>query len=241
MRTAKVFRVPEPVPGRDAAAGARRQLPRAVRRVGRCGPGVLPADRVLGHKPSAATAAKKAFVVNRVGDVGLAIALMVMFAYIGSISFAGVFTAAPFLSEGTLTAIGLLLLLAACGKSAQVPLQSWLGDAMEGPTPGVGADPRRHDGDRGCLPDRAVRPGLRPRAERATGRRDRRRGHAVVRRDRRLRQGRHQESACRVDDVPDRLHGAGRGPGPGRLRVRDHAPADPRLLQGRACSSAPVR
>ncbi len=87
------------------------------------------------HKPSAAAAAKKAFVVNRVGDVGLAIALMVMFAYIGSISFAGVFTAAPFLSEGTLTAIGLLLLLAACGKSAQVPLQSWLGDAMEGPTP----------------------------------------------------------------------------------------------------------
>jgi len=87
------------------------------------------------HKPTAATAAKKAFVVNRVGDLGLAIALMVMFAAIGSISFAGVFTAAPQLSDGTLTAIGLLLLLAACGKSAQVPLQSWLGDAMEGPTP----------------------------------------------------------------------------------------------------------
>lgn len=87
------------------------------------------------HKPSAATAAKKAFVVNRVGDIGLAVALMVMFAYIGSISFEGVFAAAPNVSEGVLTAIGLLLLLAACGKSAQVPLQSWLGDAMEGPTP----------------------------------------------------------------------------------------------------------
>ncbi|OBB47343.1 NADH-quinone oxidoreductase subunit L [Mycobacterium sp. 852002-51961_SCH5331710] len=87
------------------------------------------------HKPSAATAAKKAFVVNRVGDMGLAIALMVMFAYIGNISYAGVFAAAPTASEGVLTAIGLLLLLAACGKSAQVPLQSWLGDAMEGPTP----------------------------------------------------------------------------------------------------------
>jgi NADH-quinone oxidoreductase subunit L len=87
------------------------------------------------HKPTAATAAKKAFVVNRVGDMGLAIALMVMFAYIGSISFADVFAAAPQLGEGTLTAIGLLLLLGACGKSAQVPLQSWLGDAMEGPTP----------------------------------------------------------------------------------------------------------
>lgn len=87
------------------------------------------------HKPSAATAAKKAFVVNRVGDMGLAIALMVMFAYIGNISYAGVFAAAPNAGEGVLTAIGLLLLLAACGKSAQVPLHSWLGDAMEGPTP----------------------------------------------------------------------------------------------------------
>ncbi|MFV8165745.1 NADH-quinone oxidoreductase subunit L [Mycobacterium sp. 134] len=87
------------------------------------------------HKPSAAAAAKKAFVVNRVGDMGLAIALMIMFATIGSISFAGVFSAAPALSEPTLTAMGLLLLLGACGKSAQVPLQSWLGDAMEGPTP----------------------------------------------------------------------------------------------------------
>lgn len=87
------------------------------------------------YKPSAAAAAKKAFVVNRVGDMGLAIALMIMFATVGSISFAGVFGAAPALSEATLTAIGLLLLLGACGKSAQVPLQSWLGDAMEGPTP----------------------------------------------------------------------------------------------------------
>ncbi|MBN3459212.1 NADH-quinone oxidoreductase subunit L [Mycobacterium sp. DSM 3803] len=87
------------------------------------------------HKPSAATAAKKAFVVNRVGDIGLAVALMVMFAYVGAISFEAVFAAAPQLGEDVLTAIGLLLLLAACGKSAQVPLQSWLGDAMEGPTP----------------------------------------------------------------------------------------------------------
>jgi len=87
------------------------------------------------QKPSAAAAAKKAFVVNRIGDLGLAIALMVMFAYVGSVSFSGVFAAAPALGEGTLTAIGLLLLLGACGKSAQVPLQSWLGDAMEGPTP----------------------------------------------------------------------------------------------------------
>ncbi len=87
------------------------------------------------HKPSAATAAKKAFVVNRVGDIGLMIALMIMFATFGSVSFADVFAGADTASSGTLTALGLVLLLAACGKSAQVPLQSWLGDAMEGPTP----------------------------------------------------------------------------------------------------------
>lgn len=87
------------------------------------------------HKPSAATAAKKAFVVNRVGDIGLAVALMIMFTAVGAVSFSEVFEAAPQLGEGTLTALGLMLLLAACGKSAQVPLQSWLGDAMEGPTP----------------------------------------------------------------------------------------------------------
>ncbi len=87
------------------------------------------------YKPSAATAAKKAFVVNRVGDMGLAIALMVLFATVGSVTFDTVFASAPEMGQGTLTAIGLLLLLGACGKSAQVPLQSWLGDAMEGPTP----------------------------------------------------------------------------------------------------------
>ncbi|MEU1980705.1 NADH-quinone oxidoreductase subunit L [Nocardia sp. NPDC019395] len=87
------------------------------------------------HKPTAATAAKKAFVVNRVGDMGLALAMMVMFATFGSLDFTAVFGAASGASDGTLTAIGLFLLLAACGKSAQVPLQSWLGDAMEGPTP----------------------------------------------------------------------------------------------------------
>ncbi|WP_457030680.1 NADH-quinone oxidoreductase subunit L [Kitasatospora sp. P5_F3] len=87
------------------------------------------------HKPSAAVAAKKAFLVNRVGDLGLSIAIMLMFVEFGDFSFAGVFGNADQASEGKLTAIALMLLLAACGKSAQVPLQSWLGDAMEGPTP----------------------------------------------------------------------------------------------------------
>jgi NADH-quinone oxidoreductase subunit L len=87
------------------------------------------------YKPSAAVAAKKAFVVNRVGDMGMALAVMLMFATFGTTSIAAVSQAAPEASSATLTALGLLLLLAACGKSAQVPLQSWLLDAMEGPTP----------------------------------------------------------------------------------------------------------
>ncbi|MGW4435755.1 NADH-quinone oxidoreductase subunit L [Streptomyces sp. NPDC004596] len=87
------------------------------------------------HKPSAATAAKKAFLVNRVGDIGLSIAIMLMFTTFGGFAFGQVLGHTGDTSEGRLTAIGLMLLLAACGKSAQVPLQSWLGDAMEGPTP----------------------------------------------------------------------------------------------------------
>ena len=88
------------------------------------------------HNPAYATAANKAFVVNRVGDFGLSVAIMIMFAAFGTVTFAGVQQAAQGgAGEGVLTAIGLMLLLGACGKSAQFPLQSWLGDAMAGPTP----------------------------------------------------------------------------------------------------------
>jgi NADH-quinone oxidoreductase subunit L len=86
------------------------------------------------YKPDAATAAKKAFIANRVGDMGLSLAIMVMFAGLGTTTFEGVFNS-PGLHGGTATAIGLLLLLGACGKSGQFPLQTWLPDAMEGPTP----------------------------------------------------------------------------------------------------------
>ncbi|WP_324274471.1 NADH-quinone oxidoreductase subunit L [Blastococcus brunescens] len=86
-------------------------------------------------RPAAATAAKKAFIMNRVGDVGLALAIFVMFAQLGTTSYAGVFGAVGTLAGGTITALGLLLLLGACGKSGQFPLQAWLPDAMEGPTP----------------------------------------------------------------------------------------------------------
>src|ERR1700733_13967720 len=87
------------------------------------------------YKPAAAVAAKKAFIANRVGDVGLSLAIMLMFQQFGTTGFTGVDAAVGHASSGVVLAIGLLLLLGACGKSAQVPLQSWLLDAMEGPTP----------------------------------------------------------------------------------------------------------
>src|SRR5690606_15359865 len=87
------------------------------------------------HKTSAAVAAKKAFVVNRVGDLGMAIGIMLMLASFGSSAFVDVNQGAAGLTPWIATALGFLLLLGACGKSAQVPLQSWLLDAMEGPTP----------------------------------------------------------------------------------------------------------
>jgi NADH-quinone oxidoreductase subunit L len=87
------------------------------------------------NRPSAATAAKKAFIFNRVGDVGLLIAIMIMFAYFGTTKFSDVFAAMGGASQGVAAALGFMLLLGACGKSGQFPLQGWLPDAMEGPTP----------------------------------------------------------------------------------------------------------
>jgi NADH-quinone oxidoreductase subunit L len=87
------------------------------------------------YRNSAAVAAKKAFIANRVGDAGLSLAIMLMFAEFGTVSFTGVFNSVHSGGSGVATALGLLLLLGACGKSAQIPLQSWLLDAMEGPTP----------------------------------------------------------------------------------------------------------
>jgi NADH-quinone oxidoreductase subunit L len=86
-------------------------------------------------RPSAATAAKKAFLMNRVGDVGLAIAIFLIWRSLGTVQFTEVFARAGEISGPTLLAITLLLLLGACGKSGQFPLQAWLPDAMEGPTP----------------------------------------------------------------------------------------------------------
>ena len=87
------------------------------------------------QKPAYATASKKAFVMNRIGDMGLSFAIMIAFASLGTVSFSGVKEHSHHASEATMTAIGIMLLIAAVGKSAQFPLQAWLGDAMAGPTP----------------------------------------------------------------------------------------------------------
>ena len=87
------------------------------------------------QKPAYATASKKAFVMNRVGDMGLSFAIMIAFATVGTVSFVGIKEQVDQTSTGALTAIGIMLLVAAAGKSAQFPLQAWLGDAMAGPTP----------------------------------------------------------------------------------------------------------
>ena len=91
-------------------------------------------------RDSAASAGKKAFIVNRIGDFGFLIALFLMIKHFGSLDFGQVFSAASTLpvettGVGLLTSIGLLLMLGAAGKSAQIPLYVWLPDAMEGPTP----------------------------------------------------------------------------------------------------------
>jgi NADH-quinone oxidoreductase subunit L len=87
------------------------------------------------QKPAYATASKKAFVMNRIGDMGLSFAIMIAFATLGTVSFSGVKEHSHHASEAAMTAIGVMLLVAAVGKSAQFPLQAWLGDAMAGPTP----------------------------------------------------------------------------------------------------------
>ncbi len=87
------------------------------------------------YNPEYASAANKAFFSNRVGDFGFLIAIFFMFSAFGRVDFAGVDAGVAHAGKGTLIGIGLFLLLAACGKSAQAPLQAWLGDAMAGPTP----------------------------------------------------------------------------------------------------------
>jgi NADH-quinone oxidoreductase subunit L len=104
-------------------------------------PVVNPKGRLVEGEPDdtlevwAPPAAKKAFLANRIGDVGFLLAMFLIFATVGSLDFDDVFGRATGLASGTATAIALLLFLACTGKSAQLPLYVWLPDAMAGPTP----------------------------------------------------------------------------------------------------------
>jgi NADH-quinone oxidoreductase subunit L len=86
-------------------------------------------------RPAAAQAGKKAFIVNRVGDFGFGLGIIWLWSAVGTLDYADVFKAVAELHPGTATGIALLLFMGACGKSAQLPLHTWLADAMEGPTP----------------------------------------------------------------------------------------------------------
>ena len=87
------------------------------------------------QKPAAAKAGNKAFVINRIGDFGFLIGLMIILNTFNTFDFHTVMQSSTNVSENTITTISLFLLLGAFGKSAQFPLFSWLPDAMEGPTP----------------------------------------------------------------------------------------------------------
>ncbi len=87
------------------------------------------------QRQSAADAGKKAFIVNRVGDVGFALGVMFLWVTLGTLDYGAVFSRVDALPQATATVIALLLFMGACGKSAQLPLHVWLPDAMEGPTP----------------------------------------------------------------------------------------------------------
>ena len=118
------------------------------------------------RRGTATQAGIKAFVINVIGDVGLVIGAFLLFNETGALDYAGVFETADEVfrpDEGTLVAACLLLLVGAFAKSAQLPLHTWLAGRHGGSHPGQRADPRRHDGHRGRLPDRAHAPAVRAR------------------------------------------------------------------------------
>ena len=154
---------------------------------------------------------RKAFIVNRVGDAGFILGIFTIVAALGAhgvwtLNFADAAGASPRCSQPVATIAGLLLLLGATGKSAQIPLYVWLPDAMVGPTPVSALDPCRDHGDRRRLHDRAAQLPLHAGARRDGRGRDRRRRDRVLRRDHRDGADRHQERARLLDHQPARLH-----------------------------------
>ena len=170
--------------------------------------------------------------MNRVGDVGLAIAIFILFLELGTTQYADVFARAGEISPGCAHRDHAAAAARRVRQVRPVPAAGLAARRHGGPDPGLGAHPRGHDGHRRRLPHRAVEPALRPRADRPARRHDRRRDHAADRRDHRLRVRRHQEGPRVLHGQPDRLHDAGRRPRPGRLRRGPGPPVRARLLQG---------
>ena len=155
-------------------------------------------------RDSAASAGKKAFVYNRIGDVGFLLAIFLVFERVHSLEYTTIFAHIDAIGPGYVTAICLLLLVGVMGKSAQIPLFPWLADAMEGPDPGLRPHPRRHHGHRRRLPAVPDQPaparlelGRPHRGHRGRGDRLRGRHH-------RLRPTGHQEGAGLLDRLPAR-------------------------------------
>ena len=186
-------------------------------------------------RPSAVAAAKKAFVVNVIGDIGMVIAAFILVRELGTLDYGEVFATAPEglgADTGVATAVALLLFVGAAAKSAQIPLHTWLPDAMEGPTPVSALIHAATMVTAGVY--MIVRCNVLYELAPVRGRRRRRRG----RRDAadgghdRPGPGGHQARARLEHRLPDRLHDHGRGPR--RVRQLDVPPPDARLLQGAA-------
>ena len=186
------------------------------------------------HKHSAANANKKAFLTNRVGDWGFWLGILTFFTATGTLNYFELFAHvdAGTIKGSLLAWAGVGLFMGCVGKSAQMPLHIWLPDAMEGPTPGVGPDPRRDHGRRRCLHGGA--PGAPVRTQRHDGHPLRGGDHGLHHLDHRAGQDRHQACARVFDAEPAGLHGhvAGR-----RRSDQRHVPPDhPRHVQGAAVS-----
>ena len=184
------------------------------------------------HKPEAVAAAKKAFVMNAIGDATLALGLVLLIWETGTLEYAGVFADVDSLS----TDDGQPHRARAArrrGREVGADPAAHLASGRDGrPDAGLGADPRGDDGDGRRLPPRSREPDLRGSARRAASRLDPRRDHAARRRLHRARAVGHQARHRLLDDVADRLHvprGRDRG-----VRLRDLPPDDARLLQGAA-------
>ena len=185
------------------------------------------------HKrPEAVAAAKKAFVMNAIGDATFALALVLLIWSTGTLEFTGVFDEVDGLSSTTVNLVALGLLGGAAAKSAQIPLHTWLPDAMEGPTPVSALIHAATMVTAGVYLLVRAHPIFEAAPDIQSARGHPRSGDARRRGPRRPRAVGHQARHRLLDDVPDRLHVPRRGDR--RVRLRDLPPDDARLLQGAA-------